>query len=320
MSAPELDLSVVIPVYNEEQSLGPLIDEIHTALDPTSLRYEIILVDDGSSDGSFRVLEERAKSDAKLVAIQFRRNFGQSAAMQAGLDEARGEAIALLDADLQNDPRDIPPMLERLQQGIDLVAGWRADRQDPYFSRTLPSNVANAIISRVTGVHLHDYGCTLKVMRREVAKELKLYGEMHRFIPAIANWAGVRVAEQRVHHRPRKFGRSKYGIGRTLRVLLDLTTVMFVSQYLTRPMQIFGLLGAGAVALGLAISSWLAIQKLFFAERLSERPLLLLGVLLIVVGIQLVSLGLVADLVARTYHESQGKRPYHVRARAGARG
>lgn len=315
-----LDLSVIAPIYNEEESIPHLLSELHRALDQTSLSFEIILVDDGSVDRSFAVLEAAAKSDPALVVVRFRRNFGQTAALQAGLDAARGRRVVLLDADLQNDPLDIPRMLAKLDEGFDLVAGWRADRKDAFWNRRLPSMIANRLISSITKVRLHDYGCTLKAMNREVAKELRLYGEMHRFIPAIANWIGVRVAEMPVNHRARQFGRTKYGIGRTLRVVLDLMTVRFMQSYLTRPMQVFGLAGILSGFVGAALCAWLVVQKLAFGADIGSRPLLMLGVLLIVVGVQLLSLGLVADVVSRTYHESQDKPPYHVRQRIAGPG
>ncbi len=310
-----MDLSVVIPVYKEEESLPRLLDELHAALAGTGLTYELVLVDDGSRDRSFEVLKAAAGTDPALHVVRFRRNFGQTAALQAGIDVARGRRVVLMDADLQNDPRDIPAMLAQLDAGYDLVAGWRADRKDTFINRRLPSMIANWIIGRVTGVRLHDYGCTLKAMEAEVAKSLRLYGEMHRFIPAIANWTGVRLVELKVNHRARVFGTTKYGIGRTLRVVLDLITVRFMQQYLVKPMQVFGLGGLLAGGLGFAICAWLAFERLVFGSPLADRPLLLLGALLIMVGVQLVSLGLVADLLARTYHEAQGKRAYHVRTR-----
>jgi glycosyltransferase involved in cell wall biosynthesis len=308
-----LDLSVVVPVYNEVENVPLLLEELHAALDPTGLSYELILVDDGSSDGSYKLLVEAAKTDPSLVLIRFRRNFGQTAAMQAGFDAARGKSLATLDADLQNDPRDIPTMLAKLDEGHDMVAGWRANRQDPFINRKLPSMIANRIISITTKVHLHDYGCTLKVMQREVAKELHLYGEMHRFIPAVASWVGATVVEMKVNHRARRFGKSKYGIGRTLRVVLDLITVRFMQSYLVKPMQVFGLGGLLSGFIGFVLCLVLAVDKLVYHQSIGERPLLLLGVLLIVVGVQLVSLGLVADVMMRTYYESQGKPPYYVR-------
>jgi glycosyltransferase involved in cell wall biosynthesis len=309
-----LDLSVVIPCYNEEESVERLLDEVHAALKPTGLSYEVVLVDDGSRDKTFEILSQHAKTDPALTVVKFRRNFGQTAAMQAGFDHARGDIIATIDADLQNDPKDIPRLLEYIHQGYDMVAGWRADRKDTFINRRLPSILANWLISWITTVKLHDYGCTLKVMKSDVAKELRLYGEMHRFIPVVANWMGVRIVEVKVNHRARLFGTSKYGIGRTIRVVLDLMTVRFIQSYLSRPMQIFGLAGFVCFGIGSLVSAWLAVQKVVYGASLAERPALLLGVLLIVVGIQLASLGLVADVLARTYFESQKKPSYYVRS------
>ncbi|MGC4094453.1 MAG: glycosyltransferase family 2 protein [Polyangiaceae bacterium] len=319
----QLDLSVVVPVYNEEESLPHLVSELHRALSPTALAYELVLVDDGSKDQSFTILKEMAKHDPSLHLVRFRKNFGQTAAMQAGLDVSRGAKVVTIDADLQNDPADIPAMLGKLDEGYDMVAGWRRDRKDAFVNRKLPSMIANRLISLATQVKLHDYGCTLKAMTHEVAKELRLYGEMHRFIPAVASWVGVRILEIPVNHRARQFGTSKYGIGRTLRVVLDLMTVRFMQTYLVRPMQVFGLAGLSSLFAGLALCAWLVVEKLMFQAHLADRPLLLLGVLLIVVGVQLLSLGLVADVISRTYHESQGKKPYYVRERvmgAGSKG
>jgi glycosyltransferase involved in cell wall biosynthesis len=300
---------VVVPIYNEDESLVPLVEELHAALRPTGKNYELVLVDDGSSDGSWSLMERLADTDEALHLVRFRRNFGQTAAMQAGLDAARGKYIVTIDADLQNDPADIPMMLEKLDEGYDLVAGWRKDRKDAFLNRKLPSMIANRIISAATKVKLHDYGCTLKVMTSDVAKELRLYGEMHRFIPAVASWVGARTLELPVNHRARRFGTSKYGIGRTLRVVLDLITVRFIQQYLGRPMQVFGLGGLACLFIGFTTCGWLAVEKIAFGARLADRPLLLLGVLLIVVGLQLLS-----------YFESQGKRPYNIRTQRMGRG
>jgi hypothetical protein len=308
-----LDLSIVIPVYNEEESVDRLLQEVHAAISPTGMSYEIVLVDDGSRDRTFAKLEAHAKTDPRLTLVKFRRNFGQTAAMQAGFDHASGDIIATIDADLQNDPLDIPRLIQRIHEGYDMVAGWRADRKDTFINRRLPSIIANFVISWITKVKLHDYGCTLKVMKSDVAKELRLYGEMHRFIPVVASWQGISIIEEKVNHRARMFGTSKYGIGRTIRVILDLMTVRFIQSYLARPMQIFGLAGFVCFGLGGCISAWLAFHKLVYGTPLSERPMLLLGILLIVVGIQLASLGLVADVLARTYFESQKKPSYYVR-------
>lgn len=309
----DLDLSVVIPVYNEQENIRLLISEVHAGIRPLGLSYEIVLVDDGSRDNSFALLREAATTDTALTLIRFRRNFGQTPAMQAGLDVARGKVVVTMDADLQNDPDDIGRMLQKLDEGYDLVAGWRKDRKDAFINRKLPSMIANWLISATTQVSLHDYGCTLKAMRGDLAKQLRLYGEMHRFIPAVAAFIGATIVEMPVNHRPRRFGQSKYGIGRTLRVVLDLITVRFLQQYLTRPMQVFGLLGLVLFMLGVGINGWLAVEKLAFGHNLADRPLLLLGVLLIMIGVQLVSLGLLADVVSRTYHEAQNRRPYFVR-------
>lgn len=312
----ELDaksLSIVVPIYNEAESVELLVREVHAALDPTGLDYELICVDDGSRDRSFELLAELAKNDPRLIVGTFRRNFGQTAAMQAGISAARGQVVVTLDADLQNDPADIPRMLAKLDEGFDLVAGWRADRKDTFINRRLPSILANWLISRTTNVRLHDYGCTLKAMRFDVAKELRLYGEMHRFIPVMASLVGARITELPVNHRARQFGKSKYGIGRTLRVLLDLVTVLFLRSYLVRPMQVFGLAGLVSLFSGLCISAYLTWEKFAYREDIGTRPLLLLGVMLILVGIQLLSLGLVADVASRTYHEAQGRPPYYVR-------
>jgi glycosyltransferase involved in cell wall biosynthesis len=309
----ELDLSLVVPIYNEQESLGSLIAEIHEGVRPLGLSYEIVMIDDGSRDGSFALLEAAAQVDPALTLIRFRRNFGQTPAMQAGLDAARGRVVVTLDADLQNDPKDIGRLLEKLDEGYDLVAGWRKERKDPFINRQFPSLVANWLISATTQVRLHDYGCTLKAIRGDLAKQLRLYGEMHRFIPAVAAFIGANIVEMPVNHRPRRFGTSKYGISRTLRVVLDLITVRFIQKYLTRPMQVFGLLGLLLFVTGVGVNGWLAVEKLAFGHTLADRPLLLFGVLLTVVGVQLVSVGLLADIVSRTYHEAQNRRPYFVR-------
>lgn len=311
-------LSIIAPVYNEEESIPHFVSQITEAIAPLGIAYEIILVDDGSKDRSFSILTELAKAVPELVVVSFRRNFGQTAALQAGLDYSRGNRVVLMDSDLQNDPADIPRMLQKIDEGYDLVAGWRADRKDAFINRRLPSIIANRIISMTTKVSLHDYGCTLKAMTREVAKELRLYGEMHRFIPAVANWVGVRIVELPVNHRARQFGTTKYGIGRTIRVILDLITVRFMQTYLVRPMQVFGLAGIISGVLGFLVCVWLVFEKIYFDQNIGNRPLLLLGILLIMVGVQLLSLGLVADVVSRTYHESQNKPPYYVRTIIGA--
>jgi len=307
------ELSIVIPVRNEAPALKELYREITQTLAGWGRSYELIIVDDGSTDESFDILARLQSTDARLRVIRFRRNFGQTAAFAAGFDHARGRLIVTADGDLQNDPRDIPPMVDTLERGYDIVCGWRKDRKDALLSRRLPSAIANRLISIATGVKLHDYGCSLKVFRVEVVKPLKLYGEMHRFLPAIASELGVTIAETVVRHRPRQHGRSKYGIGRTLRVFLDLLTVKFLLSYSTRPLQIFGLIGVGMGLAGLAISGYLAYVRLMGEQAISNRPLLLLGILLIFTGVQLVTLGLLAELQARTYHESQDKPTYVIR-------
>jgi len=308
-----IELSVVIPVRNEAPSLVELHREFTDTLTRWGRPYEIILVDDGSTDQSFEIMARLQATDPRVRVIRFRRNFGQTAAFAAGFDYARGRLIATSDGDLQNDPADIPAMVERIDQGCDIVCGWRKERQDALVSRRLPSTIANGLISLVTGVRLHDYGCSLKVFRAEIIKGMRLYGEMHRFLPAIASEQTSSIEEMTVRHRARRYGKSKYGIGRTTRVMLDLLTVKFLLSYSTRPLQFFGLIGGLVGLLGAGISGWLAYQRLIGAESLSNRPLLLLGILLIVTGVQLVTIGLVAEIQARTYHESQGKPTYVIR-------
>lgn len=311
MSAPEL--SVVIPVRNESASIPELYRELTDTLEAWGRPYEIILIDDGSTDGSFELLAGLQARDARLRIIRFRKNFGQTAAFSAGFAHARGRLIATSDGDLQNDPRDLAALVELVEGGADIAAGWRKDRKDPFVTRRLPSMIANWIISRTTGVHLHDYGCSLKVFRAEVVKPLRLYGEMHRFLPAIASEFGVTIAERVVNHRPRKHGASKYGLGRTVRVILDLLTVKFLLSYATRPLQIFGLFGLLMGGVGGAVTAWLAYVRLFGSESIANRPLLLFGILLVFTGVQLITLGLLAEMQARTYHESQGKATYAIR-------
>ena len=302
-----------MPIYNEEENIPMLHEELQGVLSQMGTAYEVILVDDGSTDGSYKLLAELQSQDPHLVVIRFRRNFGQTAALSAGFDAPRGEIIVTLDADLQNDPKDIPALIEKLNEGYDLVNGWRFDRKDPFLSRRLPSMIANRIISATTQVKLHDYGCTLKVFRREVIKNIRLYGEMHRFIPAICSAMGTRIAEVKVNHRPRRFGTSKYGISRTIRVVLDLITVKFLLSYMTRPIQVFGLLGINCGLLGFLIALFLTIQRQVFNIPMANRPMLLLAILLIFMGLQFVSLGLLAELQARTYHETQNKPIYAIR-------
>ena len=270
-------------------------------------------MDDGSTDGSFEVLKRLHQGDERLKVIRFRRNFGQTAAFAAGFDRSQGQVVITMDADLQNDPADIPLLLEKVVEGYDVVSGWRLPRQDPFLTRRLPSMMANWLISQVTRVRLHDYGCSLKAYRREVVKNVQLYGELHRFIPAIANWTGVSVAEVPVRHYPRRFGKSKYGLSRTARVLLDLLTVRFLLSYSTRPIHIFGGLGLISFVAGISLGGYLSYVKFVLGEKIGDRPLLLLAILLMVMGVQLISMGLLGELVVRTYYETLDKPIYAVR-------
>jgi glycosyltransferase involved in cell wall biosynthesis len=309
------DLSVVIPIHNEEPNLEALHREMTEVLRGWGRPYELILIDDGSSDRSFELMARLQGGDPCMRVVQFRKNFGQTAAFAAGFALARGRLIVTSDGDLQNDPRDIPRLVERLETDqVDIVCGWRKDRKDAWINRRLPSAIANRLISWATGVRLNDYGCSLKVFRSEVVKPLRLYGELHRFLPALASEMGVRIAEQAVNHRPRVHGRSKYGISRTIRVILDLLTVKFLLSYSTRPLQMFGLLGGIMGGTGAVILAYLAYVKLAGYVALTERlPLVLLGILLVFTGVQLVTVGLLAELQSRTYHESQGKPVYTIR-------
>ena len=308
------DISVVVPMRNESPNVGELYAQLTAALTAFGRSYEILTIDDGSTDETFAGLAALQAKDARLRVIRFRRNFGQTAAFAAGFAYARGRYIVTSDGDLQNDPTDIPPMIEMLERnGLDIVCGWRKERKDAFLSRRLPSMIANKIISVTTGVMLNDYGCSLKVFRAEVVKPMKLYGEMHRFLPAIASEQGVSISEVVVNHRERRHGRSKYGIGRTIRVILDLLTVKFLLSYSTRPVQIFGLLGFASAVLGAAILAWLTFVKFVGHEAIGNRPLLSLGILLVFTGVQLVTMGLLAEMLARTYHESQQKTTYVIR-------
>jgi len=308
-----LDISVIVPLLNEEKNVEVLYQELIDQLRELGQEFEIIFVDDGSTDRTFEILSKIQKDDSRVKVISFRKNFGQTAALSAGFDHARGDIIVTLDADLQNDPQDIPKLLEKLNEGYDLVNGWRFDRKDPFLTRRLPSIIANKVISLITRVTLHDYGCTLKAFRKEITKNIRLYGEMHRFIPAIASGMGISICEVKVNHRARKYGKSNYGISRTIRVILDLITVKFLLSYATRPIQVFGLLGFCSGIIGFAIAIYLTIQRQFFGIPLANRPLLLLAILLIFIGLQFVTLGLIAELQARTYHETQNKPIYVIR-------
>ncbi len=306
-------VSVVIPVFNESENIPELLERIFFTMKELGKSFEVIVIDDGSTDHTARVLKEEKARYPELRAVIFRRNFGQSAAMTAGFDLAQGEIVVSMDGDLQNDPRDIPRLLEKIGQGFDIVSGWRKDRKDAFVSRTLPSRMANWLIGRTTGIRLHDYGCSLKAYRREVAKNLLLYGELHRFIPVLASLQGARYAEVVVRHHPRRRGRSKYGIGRTYRVMLDLLLMLFFQKFATRPLQFFGLTGGLMLAAGLIVEFYLTFLKLFLGQDIGNRPLLILGVLLVISGLILSGIGLLAELIIRTYYEASGKHIYSIR-------
>lgn len=317
----DIQLSVILPIYNEAESIPHLLAELTPVLETTSRTFEIICVDDGSSDGSFEKLKKCHAQDDRVRIVRFRRNFGQTAAFAAGFDRAQGEIVITMDADLQNDPADIPKLLAKIDEGYDIVSGWRVKRWREGFwsllTRKAPSKIANWLISTSTGVHLHDYGCALKAYRHEVIKSINLYGDLHRFIPAIASYYGVTVSEVPVNYRPRKFGNSKYGLGRITRVLLDLLTVRFLLSFSTRPIHIFGSMGLISFMLGVIIGIYLTFMKLVYGEDLAERPLLWFAILLVMIGVQLVTMGLLAEMIARTYHESQNKPIYSVREELG---
>jgi len=308
------NLSLIVPVYNEKENIPLLIEAIKKALIPLPYSWEVVLVDDGSQDGSLGVLTQLAEEDPEnLRVVSFRRNFGQTAAIAAGLDYARGETIVLLDADMQNDPADIPMMLEKLDEGYDLVSGWRKRRQDAYLTRTLPSNMANKLISWVTGVPLHDYGCTLKAYRREALEGFRLYGEMHRFIPVFADSVGAKITEVQVNHHPRKFGKSKVGLERTLKVVLDLFTVKFLVSYSSKPIYLFGGAGLALIFGSGAMLTYLGIRRVLTSISVLGSPFFQLSVMLFILGFQSVLLGLIAELLVRTYYESQRKPTYRIR-------
>lgn len=315
--AAPVEISVVVPVYNEYESLPALVDAIAQVLDGMGRPYEILGVDDGSTDGSSDRLRELAQQYPHLRAVILRRNYGQTAAMAAGFDYARGGIVVTLDGDLQNDPTDIPRLIDRLDEGYDLVSGWRKDRQDNTLTRLIPSKIANWLIGGVTGVELHDYGCSLKAYRAEVIHDLNLYGELHRFLPALAFIEGARITEMPVTHHARRFGTSKYGLGRTLRVVMDMLTVYFMKKFLTRPMHIFGSLGLASMAGGIVLGIYLTLVKFLADQDIGDRPLLVLAVVLFLAGIQLFSFGLLAELMMRTYHESQQRPIYRVRELVG---
>jgi glycosyltransferase involved in cell wall biosynthesis len=311
-----MKLSIIVPVYNEEDSLNLLFGEIEKAVEPLNLPWELILVDDGSKDKSLQKIREIVDANPdKTSAVVLRRNFGQTAAIAAGIDQTCGDVIVLLDADLQNDPADIPTMIGKIQEGYDVVSGWRYNRHDNFITRTLPSQIANWLISRVTRVKLHDYGCTLKAYRREVITGFRLYGEMHRFIPVYANSFGARITEVKVHHHPRKFGKAKYGLERTFKVILDLFTVKFLTSYASKPIYLFGGTGLGLMAVSFLTLLFLFIRRFALQGRVSpfESPLFPIAIMVAILGFQSILMGLIAELLARTYHESQNKPVYTIR-------
>jgi glycosyltransferase involved in cell wall biosynthesis len=309
-----MNLSLIIPVYNEEENLPLLYDAIDRALRPLPSAWEVIFVDDGSRDRSFQLLSSLVeKAPEHVRVLSFRRNFGQTAAISAGIDHACGEIIVLMDADMQNDPADIPMLLAKLDEGYDLVSGWRKDRKDNRLTRTIPSTLANGLISWTTGVHLHDYGCTLKAYRRDALEGFRLYGEMHRFIPVFAHAIGARITEVPVRHHARKFGKAKYGLERTIKVLLDLFTVKFLLSYSSKPIYLFGGAGAVLMAIGGADLLYLFLRRTFFGVPVFTSPLLQIGVMFFIMGFQSILMGLIAELLARTYHESQQKPTYTIR-------
>ncbi|MEJ2757381.1 MAG: glycosyltransferase family 2 protein [Anaerolineales bacterium] len=309
-----MEVSIIVPVFNEAQSLPVLHQKIHDAMDQVTVEWEVIYVDDGSQDDSLNALEALASGDKPHTRVlSFRRNFGQTTAISAGIDHSTGAVIVLIDADLQNDPADIPKLLTKIDEGYDLVSGWRVSRQDAYVTRTFPSKVANGLISKVTGVKLHDYGCTLKAYRREVLTGFRLYGEMHRFIPAYASSVGAKIVEVPVQHHPRKYGKAKYGLERTLKVTLDLFTVKYLISYSQKPIYIFGTVGVGLIMLSILDVIYLVIRRFTIGEHMIRSPLLQMGTMLFVMGFNSILLGLIAEQVMRTYHEAQSKPTYTLR-------
>ncbi len=317
-----LSYSVVVPLYNEQENVPQLYVKIIDVMDGVGEPYEIVFIDDGSKDGTFRQLSEIARDDDRVVVLQLRRNFGQTAALKAGFDHSRGEIIISMDGDLQHDPAEIPLFIEKMQEGYDIVSGWRVERTDHWLMRRFPSMVANWIMAKLSRVELHDFGTTFKAYRREILSEIHLYGELHRFIPALASWAGASVAEVPITNVPRKSGKSNYGISRTIRVLLDLVSVKFLLDYSTKPLQLFGLAGLTCLAGGGGIGLWIFARKALFDEGLlaNHGPLILLGMALVMGGIQFISIGLIGELLARTYYESQNKPVYTVRRYIGRNG
>lgn len=312
----EIDLTVAIPIYNEEENVRRLYDELKTVLEGMNVSYEILFVDDGSSDSSFNELSKLAEQDGKVRVIRFRRNFGQTAAMDAGFKESRGEIIVTMDGDLQNDPRDIPMLIGKMKEGNwDIVSGWRKDRKDKFITRRIPSMIANRLISKITSVNLHDYGCSLKAYKRELTQYFNLYGEMHRFIPAIGRFSGATITEVVVNHRPRKYGTSKYGLSRVMKVVLDLLMVKFFMGYLTQPMKIIGRIGFFFFFVAFASIGWVIYDRIFNLQDMTNSPFFYLSIVSFMGGVQMVSMGLIAEILVRTYYESQSKPTYIIRDR-----
>ena len=313
VSKDRMSISIIIPVCNEEENIPDLVRSLTAALAEIETDYEVIFIDDGSTDNTFTVLKGIHKEEDCIKIIRFRRNFGQTAAISAGFDYSHGDVIITMDGDRQNDPEDIPVLLKKINEGYDVVSGWRVERKDPFFTKKLPSKISNWLASKLTGVELHDFGCTLKAFRHEVVDQVNLYGEMHRYIPALASWSGISIAEVKVRHHPRQYGRSKYGIARLMRGMLDLITITFLLSYSTKPMQLFGIPGILSFFAGFVIGAYLTIGKLFYGLSLADRPLLLLAVLLIFLGVQFITMGLLGELITRTYYEVQGKPIYAVK-------
>ncbi|MDY6991150.1 MAG: glycosyltransferase family 2 protein [Pseudomonadota bacterium] len=308
-------ISIVIPVYNEEANLALLHEQLVTIMNSSGYEYELIYVDDGSQDNSFSYLEQLALQDTQVKVVSFTRNYGQTAALAAGIDHAKGDAVVFMDADLQNDPADIPRLLAKLTEGYDVVSGWRQQRQDKWLTRILPSQLANWLISKVTRVHLHDYGCTLKVYRRDTLQGYRLYGEMHRFLPAYAAYVGANIVEVPVTHHPRRYGQSKYGLERTVKVILDLFTVKFLNTYAQKPIYVFGSMGAILILASALLLTYLLVTKFLVGLSLINSPLLLMSTMFFIIGVQSIFMGLIGELLVRTYYESQDKPTYHIRQR-----
>jgi len=305
-------ISVIVPVFNESESIGLLLDEVINVMSSHKFNFELIVVNDGSKDNTYQVLKELTLKIKELSVISLRKNYGQTAAMSAGFDNSKGDIIITLDGDLQNDPNDIPTLISEINDGYDLICGWRFDRKDKLINRKIPSKIANKLIAYVTGLKLHDYGCSLKAFKKEIIDDIKLYGELHRFLPVLANIEGARIKEIKVNHRSRKYGSSKYGIDRTFRVLMDLLTVWFMTKFLTRPMYGFGFVGIISIFISLSMTSYLLIIKIL-GDDIGNRPMLMFALILGIAGVQLFSFGLLSELLIRTYHESQDRPIYRIR-------